>query len=68
MNLPEQAPRLQAECSILSPMQIPPLLSGTILDRFLIVLPMPQVSEQSDQDCQDPHVQSTEIYFEICFS
>ena len=57
-----QVPLLQISSSVLCPVQVPPLLSGMILERVFVRLPSPQVSEQSDQDCHDVHVQLTEMF------
>ena len=57
-----QVSLLQVSSSILFPIQVPPLLSGMILVRVFVRLPSPHVLEQSDQDCHDVHIQSTETY------
>ena len=55
-----QVPLLQLSASVLFPVHVPPLLSEVILVRVFLRVPSPQVSEQSDQDCHDAHVQLTE--------
>ena len=57
-----QVPLLQISSTVLCPVQVPPLLSGMILERVFVRLPLPQVSEQSDQDCHDVHTQLTETF------
>ena len=56
-----QVPLLQLSSSVLFPVHVPPLLSEVILVRVFLRVPSPQVSEQSDQDCHDAHVQLTEM-------
>ena len=55
--------RLQSDSSVTLPMYFLALLLWTVFGLVLVVLPTPQVTEQSDQGCQDPHEQSTKMEY-----